>query len=142
MRTYIIVLLYEVRNIPPEFFGAVICINVNLFRLERAEPPLNHDVVRLTGIVVHTLTNMLAFKIRFIFFAGKLAALVRSFLFGIKFRDGQSDFSKAPLKIIPFDSKLANGFQHLIVPFLQRGLLSSGVLFCFGSTLKHAGRLF
>ena len=76
MRAYIIVLLNKVRNILPEFFGAVIFINVDFFRIERAEPSLNHDVVRPLGLAVHTLTNVLAFKIGFIFFAGKLTVLV------------------------------------------------------------------
>ena len=55
MRAYIIVFPDEVRNILPEFFGAVVFINVNLLRLERAEPPLNHDIIRPPGLAVHAL---------------------------------------------------------------------------------------
>ena len=76
MREYIIVLLYEFRNIFPQLFGAVVFIEINLLCFQRAEPPLNHDVVRPPGLPVHALADMLPFKIAFIFFTGKLAALV------------------------------------------------------------------
>ena len=76
MRAYIIVFPDEIRNILPELFGTVVLVEVNLLCLERAEPPLDHDVVRPTGFPVHALADVLTFKICFIFFTGKLAALV------------------------------------------------------------------
>ena len=60
-----------------QLFRAAIFVDVNQLRLEAAEPALDHDVVCPAGFAVHALADAQALEQPFVFFTGKLTALVR-----------------------------------------------------------------
>lgn len=58
-------------------FGCGKLVDIDQFRLQTAEPPLNHDVVRPTGFPVHALANVGFFQQILVRFACELTALIR-----------------------------------------------------------------
>ena len=59
-----------------QFTWAAVFVDVNQFRLETAEPALNHDIVRPTGFAIHALTDVKLFEQLFVFLTGELATLI------------------------------------------------------------------
>ena len=64
-------------NTPPKLFRCTEFVDVYHLGLQAAEPALNHDVVRPTGLPIHALPDMERFEKLLILVAGKLASLIR-----------------------------------------------------------------
>ena len=85
-----------VPNQLPKLLGRLIFIRVNLFRLQTAEPALNHDIICLAALPIHTLPDLKAFQQSLLLRTGKLTPLIgvqdsRNFMHCYRFFDGMND---------------------------------------------------
>ena len=77
MRSERVVVINVAADRRAQLFWATVLIDIDQFRLEAAEPALDHDVVCPAGFAVHALANSQTLEQPLVFFTGKLAALVR-----------------------------------------------------------------
>lgn len=79
-----------------KLLGRMILIVVNLFRLQAAEPALDHNIIYPAALPIHALPDLKAFQKGFVFCTGKLTPLIvvqdsRNSMRCYRFLDGVND---------------------------------------------------
>lgn len=60
----------------PKLLGRLILIGVNLFSIQTAEPALNHDIICLAALPIHTFPDLKTFQQSLVLCVGKLTPLI------------------------------------------------------------------